>query len=326
MNSLDELNKRQVFSVEVTRAQTLGLSVVALESAVITHGLPRSQNLTVAQDMEQAVRAEGAVPATIAVLEGKIIVGLGHSELERLAYADGALKIGPRDFPTALVMQSTGGTTMAGTMFTAHRVGIKVLATGGIGGVHKTFIAGALNDLHLEQRFDVSADLTMLAETPMLVVCAGAKSVLDLPATLEYLETINVPVVGYQTDRFPEFFCSGGKLPVSVRLDNPADIVKFANYHWDMGMKSAVLVCQQIPSNAALDAAEFEAAEKKASQEALKQGVHGHSLTPFLLKRINELTGGKSMRANLALLLNNAKLAANIARAVTDFQHQQKVI
>ncbi len=323
---MDNFQKRFVSAIEVTRAQAQGLPVVALESAVITHGLPRTQNLTLALDMERAVRAEGAVPATIGVLEGKIIVGLGQSELERLAYTDGMLKISLRDFATALLRLSNGGTTVAGTMFAAHKAGIKVLATGGIGGVHKIFIAGAISDLHLKQRFDISADLTALSEIPMIVICAGAKSILDVPATLEYLETMRVPVIGYQTDRFPEFFSTGGKLPVSVRLDNFTDIVKFAYFHWEMGMKSAVLVCQSVPSSDALDPVEAEEAERKASHEAQQQGISGQALTPFLLRRVNELTGGKSMRANLAVLLNNAKLAAQIARAMTDFQRHQNVI
>jgi pseudouridine-5'-phosphate glycosidase len=311
---MDDIKKRQVFAFEVTRARTQGLPMVALESAVITHGLPRPQNLALAQDMEQAVRAHDAIPATIGLLEGKIIVGMNQSELERLAYEDHPLKISPRNFAAALLQDRAGGTTVAGTMFAASGAGIKVLATGGIGGVH------------IEHRFDVSSDLKALAEIPMIVVCAGAKSILDLPATLEYLETMNVPVIGYQTEKFPEFFSPGKDLPVSLSLDSTEDIAKFAFYHWGLGMKSAVLVCQPVPSGAALDPKDADEAQRKASQEALAQGVHGQRLTPFLLKRVNELTGSKSMRANLALLLNNAGLAAEIARAMTDFQRQQNII
>lgn len=311
---MDDLKKRQVFAFEVTRAMAQGQPIVALESAVITHGLPRPQNLALAQDMEQAVRAGDAIPATVGVLEGKIIVGMNQSELETLAYAEDPLKISPRNFATALLQDRAGGTTVAGTMFAASQSEIKVFATGGIGGVH------------IEHRFDVSSDLKALAEIPMIVVCAGAKSILDLPATLEYLETMNVPVIGYQTKNFPEFFSPGKHLPVSLSLDTTDEIARFAYYHWGLGMKSAVLVCQPIPSGAALDSKEADEAQRKASQEALEQGVQGQQLTPFLLKRVNELTGGKSMRANLALLLNNAGLAANIARALTDFQRQQKII
>jgi len=310
---MDDLKKKQVFAFEVTRAQTQELPIVALESAVITHGLPRPQNLTLARDMEQAVRAESAVPATVGVLEGKMIVGMDQLELERLAYAENPLKISPRDFAAALLRDSAGGTTVAATMFAASKANIKVLATGGIGGVH------------VEQRFDVSADLKALSEIPMIVVCAGAKSILDLPATLEYLETMHVPVIGYQTGTFPEFFSPGRNLPVSMSLGSAEEMAKFAFYHWGLGMKSAILVCQNVPSGAALDPKEADEAQRKASQEALEQHVRGQRLTPFLLKRVNELTDGKSMRANLALLLNNARLAAQIARAMIDFQRQQKI-
>jgi pseudouridine-5'-phosphate glycosidase len=311
---MDDFQKRFFPAFEVTRAHAQGFPVVAIESSVITHDLPRTQNLTLANEMELAVRGEGGIPATIAVLEGKLIIGLSQTELERLAYTDNPLEISLRDFPTALLKQANGGTTVSATMFAAQMANIQVLTTGGIGGVH------------LERRFDVSADLIALSKTPMIVICAGAKSIFDLPATLEYLETMGVPVVGYQTNYFPEFFCVGQKLPVSVRLDHPIDIIKFANFHWDMGMKSAILVCQSIPSNTALNPAEVEDAREKATQEALKQGVRGQKLTPFLLQQINGLTNGKSMRANLDLLSNNAKLAAQIARALVDFERYQKVL
>jgi pseudouridine-5'-phosphate glycosidase len=306
--------KSSVFALEVTRAQTQGLAMVALESAVITHGLARPQNLTLALDMEQAVRAEGATPATVGVLEGKMIVGLDQAELERLAYADSPLKISLRNIAAALVKQASGGTTVAGTMFAANRAGIKVLAGGGIGGVH------------VEQRFDVSPDLRALAEIPMIVVCAGAKSILDLPATVEYLEGMDVPVIGYQTDKFPEFFSVGKGLPVSARLDTTEEIAKFAFYHWGLGAKTAILVCQPLPSSAALDPKEADEAQRKASQEAQQQGVRGQKLTPFLLKRVGQLTSGKSTRAHLALLVNNAKLAAQVSRALVDLQRSQKMI
>jgi pseudouridylate synthase len=298
-------------STEIARALSQNRPIVALESTVITHGLPRPQNLSLARGMEQIIRAEGAIPATIAVLDGKIRLGLSPQELERLANADNALKISLRDFATALVKNSVGGTTVAGTMFAAHRAGIRVFATGGIGGVH------------VEQRFDISTDLKALTEIPMLVVCAGAKSILDLDATLEYLETMGVPVIGYQTDRFPEFFSPGEKRPVSARLDSAEEIVAFARQHWDLGLKSAVLVCQPVPANEQLDAYEADQAEQKASQEASEKNIRGQKLTPFLLNRVNELTGGKSMRANLALLLNNARLAAQISRAMVAFEHPQ---
>jgi len=311
---MDDLKKRQLDSFEVTRARAQGRPIVALESAVITHGLPRPQNLALAQDMEQAVRAGDAIPATVGVLEGKIIVGMDPSELETLAYAEDTIKISPRNFAEALLKGRAGGTTVAGTMFAANRSDIKVMATGGIGGVH------------IEQRFDVSPDLKALSEIPMVVVCAGAKSILDLPATLEYLETMSVPVIGYQTEKFPEFFSPGRNLPVSLSLGSTEEIAQFVFYHWGIGMKSAVLVCQPVPSSAALDPKEADAAQHKASQEAVQQGIRGQHLTPFLLKRMNELTGGKSLRANLALLLNNATLGAELARAMTDFRRRQNII
>jgi pseudouridine-5'-phosphate glycosidase len=306
--------KSSVFAFEVTRAQSQGLAVVALESAVITHDLARPQNLTLALDMEQAVRAEGATPATVGVLEGKMIVGMNQGELERLVYADGLLKISLRNFGAALLKQASGGTTVAGTMFAANRANIKVLATGGIGGIH------------IEQRFDISPDLKALAEIPMIVVCAGANGILDLPATVEYLEGMDVPVIGYQTDKFPEFFSAGRGLPISARLDTTEEIAKFAYYHWTLGMKSAVLVCQPVPSGAALDPKQVDEALRKALQEAQQQSVRGQKLTPFLFKRLSQLTGGKSTRAHLALLLNNAKLAAQVARALVDLQRSQKMI
>lgn len=309
-----DLKKRQVTTLEVTRAQEQAMAVVALESAVITHNLSRPQNLTLAIDMEQAVRAEGAVPATIGVLDGKIMVGMSQSELERLAYADSPLKVSPRNFAAALLKQVSGGTTIAGTMFAANRANIKTLAAGGIGGVQ------------VDQRFDISPDLKALSETPMIVICSGATSILDLAATIEYIEAMDVPVVGYQTDKFPEFFSPGKNLPVSVRLETSEEIAKFALYHWGLGMKSAVLVCQPVPSSAALDPKEADDAQRRASDDAKQKNIHGQSLTPFLLKRVAELTGGKSTRANLALLLNNAKLAAQVARALAGLQRLQKVV
>ena len=289
------------FNPEVLRARQQGTALVALESTVITHGLPQPENLALAHDMEAAIRTQGATPATIAILDDQIHIGLDDAELERLAAAQDVLKISLRDFATALVQHKLGGTTVAGTMFAAHQAGIPIFATGGIGGVHR------------EARMDISTDLQALAQIPMIVVCAGAKSILDLPSTLEYLETVGVPVVGYGTDTFPEFFSPPGKLPVSIRLDSPAEIIRFAETHWALGLKSAVLVCQPIPAADALPVEDAIPAEEQASREAIEQGISGQKLTPFLLGRVKELTGGKSMQANLALLKNNAVLAAKIA-------------
>jgi pseudouridylate synthase len=293
-----------VLSAEVARALKGRSSVVALESTVITHGLPFPQNLNLARDMETAVNEHGATPATIAVLDGQIRAGLSDSELESLA-RDGGMKVSRRDFATAIVQKASGGTTVAGTLFAAHQAGIRVFATGGIGGVHR------------ESPFDISADLQTLADTPMIVVCAGAKAILDLPATLEYLETMSVPVVGFQTDEFPAFYSRDSGLNVSVRLDSPEAISAFAKAHWQAGLQSAVLVANPIPETEAISRSEMEPVIEQASAEAQERKIQGQALTPFLLQRISELTHEKSLRANLSLLLNNARLAAQIANAIT---------
>ena len=292
-----------VTSNEVKRAANISLSIVALESTVLTHGLPRPQNLQLAKDMEHAIRGEGATPATIAFLDGYLHIGLGESQLDRLANEREVYKIGPRDFATVISQGASGGTTVAGTMFACKHAKIKVFATGGIGGVHR------------ESGFDVSADLQALATIPMVVVCAGAKAILDLPATLEYLETMSVPVVGYGTDEFPAFYSRGSGLHVSVRIDTPREIVEFARAHWSTGMQSAVLVANPVPDADAIAQSEIEPIIKQASREAQEKEIHGQQLTPFLLQRISDLTKGRSMRANLSLLLNNARVAAQIAHA-----------
>jgi pseudouridine-5'-phosphate glycosidase len=278
--------------------------IVALESTVLTHGLPRPQNLELARDMERAVREGGAIPATIGFLDGKLHVGLKDIELEKLANADNVYKVGPRDFATVIAKHACGGTTAAGTMLACKQANIKVFATGGIGGVHR------------DAPFDISADLQALASIPMIVVCAGAKAILDLPATLEYLETMSVPVVGFGTDEFPAFYSRESGLDVSVRLDTPRKIVHFAHTHWGAGMQSAVLVTNPVPEAEAISKSEMEPYIEQANREAHAHGIHGQAVTPFLLSRINELTEGKSMRANLSLLLNNARLAAQISCAL----------
>jgi pseudouridine-5'-phosphate glycosidase len=290
-----------LFLPEVKTALARSWPVVALESTVITHGLPRPQNLQLAVEMEKTVRANGATPATIAVLDGIIHLGLAEAELERLSSLDTVRKISRRDIATAITKKESGGTTVAGTLFTAHSAGMRVFATGGIGGVHD------------RESLDISADLQALADTPLIVVCAGAKAILDLPATLEYLETHSVPVIGYGTDEFPAFFSRQSGLPVSARLDSPEEVAAFARAHWGLGLKSAILVCQPVPAKEELPRQAAERAIQTAREEARAQGVHGQSLTPHLLARLAELTGGASLRANLALLLNNALLAAILA-------------
>jgi len=304
-------NKSLIISTEVKEGMNMGKAIVALESTVLTHGLPRPQNLQLARDMERAVREGGATPATIGFLDGRLHIGLSETQLERLANEDDPYKVGPRDFARVMTNKACGGTTVAGTMLACKQANIKVFATGGIGGVHR------------ESPFDISADLQALANIPMIVVCAGAKAILDLPATLEYLETMSVPVVGYGTDDFPAFYSRESGLEVTENIDNPKGIVAFAKTHWALGLPSAVLVANPAPEAEAISKSEMEPFIEQANKEAHEQGIHGQAVTPFLLQRINELTGGKSMRANLALLLNNARLAAQIARALNENEHRK---
>ena len=298
-------------SHDVKQAMNILLPLVALESTVLTHGLPRPQNLQLARDMERAVREEGATPATIGFLDGHLHVGMTDAELERLSTEKEPYKVGPRDFARVITNEACGGTTVAGTMLACKHASLKVFATGGIGGVHR------------ESAFDISADLQALATIPMIVVCAGAKAILDLPATLEYLETMSVPVVGYGTDDFPAFYSRESGLEVTQKLDNPQDIIDFAKAHWAAGLQSAVLVANPLPETEAIPKSEMEPYIQQANKEAHEQGIHGQVVTPFLLQRINELTKGKSMRANLALLLNNARLAAQIARTLRDSEKRK---
>src|SRR5215208_2785338 len=270
-------------AAEVIEAEQRRSPIVALESTVLTHGLPRPQNLQLAHDMERAVRDEGATPATIGFLDGRLHIGLSEPELDRLANEKEVYKVGPRDFASVISHRASGGTTVAGTMLACKHANIQVFATGGIGGVHR------------ESSFDISADLQALATIPMIVVCAGAKAILDLPATLEYLETMSVPVIGYSTDEFPAFYSRESGLDVSVRLDTPQEIVEFAQAHWKAGLSSAILVANPVPGADAIPASEMKPIIEKASGEAQEKKIHGKELTPFLLARISELTEKKSM-------------------------------
>ncbi|MDD2696203.1 MAG: pseudouridine-5'-phosphate glycosidase [Anaerolineales bacterium] len=293
-------------SPEVRQALAENRPVVALESTVITHGLPWPENFQLAQDMEATLRQEGATSATVGVIDGEVHVGLSLAQLERLAAGENQVKISTRDIAPALVMGKSGGTTVAATAFIAHKAGMRIFATGGIGGVHR--VASG-------QTFDISADLPTLAQLPMLVVCAGAKSILDLPATLEVLETSGVPVVGYRSDEFPAFFSIESGLKTSTRVESPAQAARLAQAHWGLGMRSAVLVVNPPPAENALPHAQVEAAIQQALAQAEASGVRGQEVTPFLLGAVKGLTGGASLQANLALLLNNARLAAQIACA-----------
>jgi pseudouridine-5'-phosphate glycosidase len=293
-----------IISRNIQQAKQFGSPIVALESTVITHGLPKPDNLTLARDMEEIVRENGATPATIAVLDGKIHIGLSDEELEVLALTEGTRKISLRDFGIALAGGLSGGTTVASTLFVSDLAGIKVFATGGIGGVHRG------------NPFDVSADLTQLGKSPVLVVCSGAKAILDLPATREVLETRGVPVVGYQTDEFPAFYTRRSGLSVDVQANTPEEVAQIALETWEAGVNVAVLVVVPPPEETSMSQNEMESAVQKALADAEAQNIQGSAITPFLLKRVSELTKGDSLKANLALLRNNARVAAEVASAI----------
>jgi len=288
---------------EVEQALRDNKPVVALESTLISHGLPYPENLKTALAIENAVREEGAIPATIAILKGQITVGLDKPQLEHFSQAQGVRKCSRRDLPIALGLGLDGATTVTGTMIIAHHVGIPVFATGGIGGVHRG------------HPFDVSADLEELARTPVVVVCSGAKALLDLEATRERLETLGVPILGYKTDQFPAFYSRESGLSVDIRVDGPQDVLAIARARDRLGLQTALLVAVPVPASDELPREEAETAISQAIQLADEQGVHGPAVTPFLLSSIAELTQGRSLRANLSLLVNNARVGARIARA-----------
>jgi pseudouridine-5'-phosphate glycosidase len=302
---MKKLEYRFILSAEVLQAQQAGSPLVALESVVITHGLPRPQNLSLAKDMEAMVRTEGATPATIAMLDGMVHVGLSKERLTRLANEDNTRKISLRDFGIAAARHLSGGTTVAATTHIAEKAGIRVFATGGIGGVHRG------------SQFDVSADLTELGRARMIVVCAGAKAILDLPATLETLETLGVPVIGYQTEDFPAFYSRSSGLKVDASVDTPAEIGRIALAHWDHGFNTSILVVVPPPEEVAIPNEQIEGAIQEALHDAGERGIHGAATTPYLLSRVSQLSGGESLKTNLALLLNNAKVAAQIARSLS---------
>lgn len=290
---------------EVAEALASGRPVVALESTIVTHGMPWPVNFTTARAVEAVVREHGAVPATIAVLGGKIRVGLADDELEALARDPDARKLSRRDLGVALAQGWRGGTTVAATMICAARAGVRVFATGGIGGVHR---GGELT-------MDVSADLTELARTPVAVVSAGCKAILDIPRTLEVLETFGVPVVGFGCDEIPAFYTRGSGCPAPLRLDTPAQVAALLDAHWGLGLRTGVLVTNPIPQAHAMDAVAIDDAITAALARAESQGVAGPAITPFLLAQVAELTGEQSLRSNVALVEDNARVAAAIAVA-----------
>jgi len=300
------LNPSLHVSSEVAAALADGQPVAALESTIITHGLPHPQNTDTARSVEAMVRENGAVPATIAVIEGRITIGLSSEQLEWLGTATDVLKLSRADLPYAVTARRHGSTTVAATMICAHLAGISVFATGGIGGVHR----GA------ETTFDISADLEELSRTPVTVVCSGAKAVLDLPKTLEYLETKGVPVIGYRTDEFPAFWSRSSGLRAPIRLDTPEEIADLIRTKHQLGLKGGVLVANPVPEHDEIPAAETARHIERALADAAGARVSGKTVTPFLLARILETTGGRSLAANVALVRSNAAVAAQIASAL----------
>jgi pseudouridine-5'-phosphate glycosidase len=289
------------FAPEVHDALRTGKPVVALESTLITHGLPYPTNRDTALAMEQAVRDNGAIPATIAILNGRITVGLSAEQVESLAQAKNVRKCSRRDLPIAVGLGETAATTVAGTMIVAHMAGIKVFATGGIGGVHRG------------HPFDVSADLLELGRTPVAVVCSGAKSILDLPLTLEVLETNGVPIIGYKTSTLPAFYTRDSGLPIDVQVNNASEAASIIRAAHQLKAQHGILITVPVPTDKALPNEIAEKAIQQATEEAEAQGIHGKEVTPFVLGRVVELTAGQSMIANQALLINNARVAAEIA-------------
>ncbi|MBP3891198.1 MAG: pseudouridine-5'-phosphate glycosidase [Solobacterium sp.] len=290
---------------EVKEALETGKPVVALESTIISHGMPYPQNVEMAKECQRIIREQGAVPATIAIMDGKIKVGLSDEDLETMAKTQGVLKVSRRDFAYAIASKKLGATTVATTMMGAALAGIKFFATGGIGGVHRGF----------NEVMDVSADLDELAKTNVNVVCAGAKSILDLPRTLEYLETKGVPVVGYGTDTLPQFFTRESEYKLNLRLDSVEEIAEMIRAKEELGLSGGVLITNPIPEEYSMDKKYIDEKINEAVEKADEAGIVGKDITPFLLKTIVEETEGKSLAANIQLVYNNAKVAAQLAVA-----------
>lgn len=293
------------YTDEVRNALENNLPVVALETTIISHGMPYPQNIEMAKEVEQIIRDNGAVPATIGIMNGQIKIGLSESELEEFATNKSVEKVSRRDFPYILASGKIGATTVAATMIAAQLAGIRVFATGGIGGVHREG----------EVTWDVSADLMELAGTNVAVVCAGAKSILDLGRTLEYLETHGVPVVGYRTDEFPSFFARESGFGVDFRLDTPEQVGTLLDTKWKLGLNGGVVIANPVPESDALEHNKIEAVIQQALEEAKQNNIAGKKVTPFLLDKVKQLTAGKSLQTNIALVRHNAAVAAQIAVA-----------
>ena len=300
---MKNLEKYLDIQPEIKEALAAGKPVLALESTIISHGMPYPENLEFAKKVEKVVRAEGAIPATTAVLNGKLKVGVSEADLEELAKPGHIAKASRRDIPYLLASGKPGATTVASTMIIAAMAGIKVFATGGIGGVHR----GA------QETFDISADLQELAHTNVAVVCAGAKSLLDIGLTLEYLETFGVPVLGFKTNDFPAFYCRQSGFGVDYNAGSEAEIAKIAKTKWELGLDGGMVIGNPIPEEYALDFDKMDAVITKAVEESKKQGIRGKDTTPFLLSKIKELTGGESFASNLQLAYNNARVASRVA-------------
>ena len=292
-------------SEEIREALQTGLAIVALESTIISHGMPYPQNLETAYSVENIVREEGALPATIAILGGRIKIGLSKQELEQFAQNSAPEKVSRRDLPVVLAKKQSGGTTVGATMICARLSGISVFVTGGIGGVHR----------ENEKTMDISADLTELAQTNVAVVCAGVKSILDIPRTLEYLETQGVPVIGYQTAEFPAFYMPSSGSLVQSRIDTPEEIARCMKIKWELGLAGGLVIGNPVHSEDDMENFLIEEAISKSLEEATNKNIEGKEVTPFLLWHISQLTKGESLKSNIALVCNNARLGAKIALA-----------
>lgn len=291
------------YSEEVKKAIDMNKPLVALESTIISHGMPYPKNVETALMCEDVVRKNGAVPATIAIIKGRIKIGLTHEEIEYLANAKGILKMSRRDIPAVIAQNQDGAATVAATMIIANLAGIKIFATGGIGGVHR----------NAQNTFDISADLQELGKTSVAVVCAGVKSILDIGLTLEYLETLGVPILGYKTEIFPAFYTDDSGYKVDYPVNGAVHAAQILRTKWELGLNGGVVIANPIPSEYSMDKEYIDSVIKKAISQAELKGIKGKEITPFLLESIKDITKGESLSANIELVLNNAKVAAMIA-------------
>lgn len=288
----------------IKEAMEKGIPVVALESTIISHGMPYPQNVETALKVEEIIRSEGAMPATIGIIDGECVVGMTPDEIEQFGKRKGIAKVSRRDLPVIIAKKEWGATTVATTMIIAAHAGVKVFVTGGIGGVHR----------EAQQTFDISADLDEFAKTNVCVICAGAKAILDLPLTLEYLETKGVPVLGYQTKELPAFYTRESGLDLDYQVDTPEEIAAIMKAKWDMKLDGGLVIANPIPVEFSMDKDVINKAIEEALVEAKKQGIKGKDTTPFLLAKVKEITGGESLDSNIQLVFNNAKLGARIAK------------